>query len=728
MKKFRYFKLLVLLNFCTVVAIGQCTLNTQMLGEPTFEDNFNYSSLGEMESAGKWLFQYRWGKTLPQYDNIFEKEQISFPGDGTIVLNSQSVTPFVYCNPDNPGCDDEYTHKSALIRMNKLAPDVGVIGCPDTGIMYGVIEMRCKLPAPTAYSTSDQHAWPAFWLHFKSEIDIFEHHTNSSDYWTNNNHWLDAMDVEHGCENRYLKQGQSLYDDFHTFTCIWMPPIGTDAAKVIFFIDGKELRTIDENVYTECPMDVIIELAISRNVVEHSVESNLIIDYFKYWSLDVSDYTNIKSEIDFFQQSLDPTYNSAYNAEDTYNSIVVNSVGDQIFYRGVNDKIQYYKWNPTLAWWDHYFVRSAGSSSENVTTDISLGLENEIFFRGQDEELHRVYYDDVDWQHEVISNSFPSMFHVSNEYGSIEGFQANVFVRTVNNRIARIWKSGGVWSAELLTPASAETLINGPMKAFDGTNLYYRGADGYIQKYYFDGVAWQHQYVDFMGSNLRVKNCNDCIDTKDNLVAFVRNGISGLANNKVHIINTVGGTMNYVAKSPIVKSDIEFYDENNLFYISIDNELVRLYKEGLAWKFQIVNPNLYFSPEEKFAFAVSTDASMTIYHSSIDANVTQIFSQYCENLNPTCDDSTPTGIYKEYLQAEQYTISVSGRFINLHNFPDNNLDQFSIEIFNSLGQMVYACKTSSDSFELADFKNGIYLLIVTQGNSLLASQRIGVFN
>ncbi len=154
---------------------------------------------------------------------------------------STTYTDFPQCAPSS--CNSQW---SGL----KTAP----------GMLYGAIEIRCKLSSDLVQPLSDPilyndnpgglqadggaYEYNAAWLDgsniWPPEIDLFEHHSGddyffSTDHWHRNASSAQATDLS-STNYRYNWPGFNLNDDFHTWTVVWTP------TEITWFFDGVQLK------------------------------------------------------------------------------------------------------------------------------------------------------------------------------------------------------------------------------------------------------------------------------------------------------------------------------------------------------------------------------------------------------------------------------------------------------------------------------------------------------
>ena len=129
------------------------------------------------------------------------------------------------------------------------------------GITYGFVEMRAKVPSGNGLLST-------FFLFQPSgnqyEIDILEHLGRRPNSATQNYHYRDGFryrdtgysGVPHASPTMYFDAGVDLSADFHTYAVHWTPE------RVIYYLDGTEVRRIVGPRVSDVPMDIVAQLVV----------------------------------------------------------------------------------------------------------------------------------------------------------------------------------------------------------------------------------------------------------------------------------------------------------------------------------------------------------------------------------------------------------------------------------------------------------------------------------
>ncbi len=155
--------------------------------------------------------------------------------NGQLFLQTKSEN--LECNGESPG------YSSAMIRS--LHDDYPLAFCQNPinatpgGYLFGLFEIRCKLPA--TYGT-----YPAFWLvgnTADSEIDVFEYDGRRGREFFATHYWHDHEGPDNrGSRSDFYRLPKPLSNEFHTWTLVWTPD------SLAWFVDGLHLKTLGEYV------------------------------------------------------------------------------------------------------------------------------------------------------------------------------------------------------------------------------------------------------------------------------------------------------------------------------------------------------------------------------------------------------------------------------------------------------------------------------------------------
>ncbi len=229
-----------------------------MVWEETFSPYVPVAPYTTFTAPGRWTRQYplHYGPTpynMVNPDSCVTVERRLYPNNNTSGPSYYGVLK-LYRRPNYSAFPGNSTHPAywncGILRtvyddalnsghINDLAGYCGG-GNPDNdpgGFMYGMFEVRCKLPREYgnsfAFWLASNNAWPP-------EIDAFE--TSSSfdqdsimrgNSMMSTTHWNTTT----GHCQHWFKYPKSLSDEFHTWTIVWTP------TEIAWYLDGIELKT-----------------------------------------------------------------------------------------------------------------------------------------------------------------------------------------------------------------------------------------------------------------------------------------------------------------------------------------------------------------------------------------------------------------------------------------------------------------------------------------------------
>lgn len=187
----------------------------------------------------------------------------------------------------------------------------------------------------------------------------------------------------------------------------------------------------------------------------------------------------------------------------------LSTIDNDVVYRGSSDnKMHRFYWS---SGWVHQILHDVapGSSKANwlITGDVVGGANQWVFYRGADAELQVYYPSGGGWAHADI-DWYPSGFDIHAACGSIAVNENNeIFFRGTDNRMHRfysVWPAGGDngngWNHEILPGDDASQEVAGEVVAGTNGRVYYKGSDGRLQFYYESFGHWYHGWVNESGT------------------------------------------------------------------------------------------------------------------------------------------------------------------------------------------------------------------------------------
>jgi hypothetical protein len=283
--------LAALLPFAT---LGQGRLDkTGWQLDPNLSEDFNVgTTLATL--APRWHVQLENGvianksSALP-FESYVTRNNV-YIANGCAYLNTYKYTAPIYHENNR-----DYYYATSFLRSR--FDDFPTISPPnDTvkgGVLYGMFEIRCKLPRGSGQ-------YPSFWLAgnnaWPPEIDAFEFNGSHPKTFFSTAHWPNpafkegssvSRDSSHGKTYTYASK-KFLTKGFHTWTVVWAPK------RITWFFDNKELYTDtiaahipggaspDANPYELCKyrkMDMIINSILNYPDSTATNFEPLVIDY-----------------------------------------------------------------------------------------------------------------------------------------------------------------------------------------------------------------------------------------------------------------------------------------------------------------------------------------------------------------------------------------------------------------------------------------------------------------
>jgi beta-glucanase (GH16 family) len=474
---------------------AQCKINYNDW-QVVFEDNFNYTNTSQMTT--NWRFDYPWacGKSL--LGNSFEAQyydqsQVSV-SNGLLYLNAvrEDIT---YNCVDDGGIPQtkQLLYRSGMIHFNNVVDPVCWPG--QLGHYLGMFEIRCKMP-------NGQGVWPAFWLYNgRIEVDIFEGSGPRAFSSTIHRHEPAATSTH--C-SQYLRKetGLDLNQEFHTYTGVWTPN------KITIFFDGKELYSINTIASDlTCPAGIITNLGMINSASWSNPQGTvhtMTIDYIKVYKPLNGNYTlPYKTTNHWGKHPMEsnPPVSSQISSSNGGIAVYKNN-NNEVFYRGSDNKLhRYYLSGGNYI---HEIIPSGFNYTSNqlIAGDVVTSqFDGQNFYRGGDGRLQIIYYSGGTFHHGYIDDFWSTTaYQVSSNPGSIVlGSGNQVFYRGTDNKLHRFYWNVNDWAHELL-PAnfsySSTQYISGDMVIGANNHIFYRGADGRIQSLGKSGASWIHGWVD----------------------------------------------------------------------------------------------------------------------------------------------------------------------------------------------------------------------------------------
>ena len=391
--------MVMLVVLSSTTSKGQCSLDKSSW-ELVFEENFDAGVAGLSQN---WSFTYADGRNFeaicgPGSSQVCLPSSNVSVSNGNLYLNAKKLSGSTSCGPNT----SSYTGSILRSKFDQFPYSFCSSGQhSEGGQLYGMYEVRCKLPATpgtvAAFWLTPHNAWPP-------EIDVFEYKGTDRNQFYSSTHYINKSGKNDYCTNFYSFPYQLSYE-FHTWTVVWTP------TEITWFFDGKEIKSTDLNLpgqnmaSTEIckwrKMDLILSNVVGCPSSSNSTFDPLIVDYVKiYRPVGLPQYAGGNSGTNFasyINNTLNPKYGSTsykpvkdwnltkiitpqYHDYNVKSNLRVAQGGGKFIYKGDGDLL----WNTYTANGTMYSSPYSWSSDYKVTDDISIAKNGDIiFFRSQ---------------------------------------------------------------------------------------------------------------------------------------------------------------------------------------------------------------------------------------------------------------------------------------------------------------------------------------------------------
>ncbi|MEO0683809.1 MAG: family 16 glycosylhydrolase, partial [Cyanobacteria bacterium J06649_11] len=529
---------------------GYLILSTTKLPAPVPEQcilEFNPDT-----QANEWRWEYSGTLCDPNGNEIPDDYNYEYGG---IVASGVPDELDMYINPASSGVKGKDGINDFSTCTNAAAYD---------GFYYGLYEIRLKYP-------NQDDIWPNFWLYNGAdEFDIAEVNNthkigNGFIDWANGFSSVGTGFRENPDPTSNLKSDcvifhnyeSNISDEWHIIHMAWGPN------KITIFFDGIETRTETRFAYFDCANNLRVNMKAHafRKAFEESFDSaDLLVDYvrvYKKASWDPRDDTTWDTD---YMEEYETLGTSGYQVNSSANAIAAGE-GNSLFFRDINNQMIYsYFVNGDI---NNIITHNLGNIANggpnsfwDVHGDVVVGVNNQVFYPGMDGTLQNYYYKNLEgpgggWQHGFVGLVAPAdiinspKVHLdcgSLDVASIAEGGNRIFYRGQDNLMHHYFWDPSHPSAQyngwvhlnLHMEAGAmnfTSMVSGNVVAADGQKVFYRGADGRIQSFGFDGTSWNHDVVVESG-NLVSSSCGsmDAVKLSGTQHIFYR----GEADNQMH--------------------------------------------------------------------------------------------------------------------------------------------------------------------------------------------------
>ncbi len=232
--------------------------------------------------------------------------------------------------------------------------------------------------------------------------------------------------------------------------------------------------------------DIRIQTPNDNNQVFYRNENGMIRHLFP------SSYTNfIYGALNHWNQA--PSHRIAEGSPIHLNS------QDQVFYIGVDGRLQYYYWSPNggAGQWTHAWVGGA-SANYSVSGDFAIDpATDDLFFRNENGHLHRFSLVNNNWIEDDLGLSNPTFNQRVAANSTIQiNTWGQVFYQGQDNKLQYFRPTGNQWIHAWLSPNNNHTVLGSfVVHALGGNNqIFYRSTSGFIRHYRSvnNGNTWIH--------------------------------------------------------------------------------------------------------------------------------------------------------------------------------------------------------------------------------------------
>jgi hypothetical protein len=613
----------------------------------------------------------------------------------------------------------------------------------NAGYLYGMFEIRCKLP-------KKKGQYPSFWLNgntaWPPEIDVFEFNGSNHDNFFSSVYWIDVNDNNQHCSN-YYNYPFDLTDDFHTWTVVWTP------SQIIWFFDGKELKT-DNNLIrvpgTTSPsmwercnwrkMNQQIGSGLNWPDSSENILDPLIVDYIKvYKPIGYVPYTTGSFD-NWHNNVIIPLYNNTQIK--SYQDWILNKIISTEDYNSFSDlnALQgsgkfYYKGDYNLLWNTYWYDYGSGPRyysapldwNQPITGNISVSANNEIPFFKKSSQLQ--YYQNS--QIYIVKTPLP-VNNVANKILTNPDATQVLYIGNDNNiyECKRINISTHSWTRTKIT--NTNNVSNEFIRDPNNLNIiYYISSLNQLVKLSFEDLEWSTTIISTVNdvfSSLSISPNGDKIyyKTSNNKLVYYQKNINTWNRVQFNSISPYSNGLNVWVDN--IKSSICLAENpHQIYYIGTDNRIWIIYLDNdnnwhntaIDWKInyakgdsQITNP---------------TSAGKKLCFVGLDNKIRVLNWDICQITNPTCDAQqyyrkfNSSNILPKNQQEDSSSRETSIQYIKLSPNPTNeeiklssvdNILFSNVIFYNINGDIVKELNNvnTNQTIYINDLIGGIYFI------------------
>jgi hypothetical protein len=242
----------------------------------------------------------------------------------------------------------------------------------------------------------------------------------------------------------------------------------------------------------------------------------------------------------------DNTISGAY-ISDLYGGALASNLssggGNHVYFRNPNGWMTHYYKHPTNGWVFGNVI-STYNPDHRVNGDIVVGDHGQVFYVGADNRIQMYSWNLASgWTHNYVDNNWSTNeYKASSNSGALKISNGTLFYRGLDNKV-RTFSYDHLtqsWLNEELPFEIPEDFVGGEIALPKGQTeeVYFIGADGYIQHCFLYKDRWLHRWVDESVENTPSENIPNGID----LAAFFNNdnkNIIYIRNNYLRILKDI---------------------------------------------------------------------------------------------------------------------------------------------------------------------------------------------
>ncbi len=742
-----------------------------------FQEEFNTQVEFENTFNDKWFYEYKNGRVLNlngayNYFNTYNKfENIEVQlnlenndNNGYALFNTYKlIKPINYTPPGGINMDYQYT--SAILRSRysdfPMCAWDSDIGDPDktTGALYGMFEIRCKLPSVhgqyTAFWLCGNNTWPP-------EIDVFESHAMDNGYNMDKNaffssvHWKNSNLIKETQSNMYYYT-KSLAEDFHIYTVVWTP------TKITWFLDYREIKSdnilshilgredlYQNNVYEICKqakMDLIIGPSLMYPYHETTNFEPFIVDYIRIYkpqNLDPIDATTSMNNYFINMNNIYANTNYKTIIDWNLNQILSNSAPNNTAIKFTYNKIsnRYYIINTDgkVEYLDndiqHPLLEEQNTfpliDNNNITQFQDLKFINGILYAQANVNLYR--YDFINKKFDALQVNNVNLNNVGGKFSTNNTGDIIVYLNTSNN-IVYLLKTNNIWNIYNITNSN-----NSNNFTYDFTNdiLYEVNGNNNLNEYKkrYNSYIWTLNQIltnnNVIGPIVHNDNSLELfyVDNSNNINRLHRTSINSSFQNILisslypwDLQNPIN-VNNAISNTNLVLS----YNPTKLYYVGNDYRIWELYNQNNAYYSNTLSWYEYYAADNLIAMDANNSDFKLHFTSpkkeirTLSYNECEVLEQYNgSNIFLRKNNAIDTINIKIAGNTEQNEVlkiwpNPSGNNINISQLNRNFNQTLSIKVIDPITfQSIEVPVTENNlitTLDLSNLKNGIYFLII----------------